>query len=45
MGNLSLQPEMVEESTELELEENVLQELKDKYCSRVQVCFLSCLTA
>lgn len=37
MGNASLQPDMKDESTDLQLEENFLKQLKDKYCSRVKV--------
>ncbi|XP_023268712.1 exocyst complex component 3-like protein 4 [Seriola lalandi dorsalis] len=36
MGSQSLQPEMNDESTELQLEENFLKQLKDKYCSKVK---------
>ncbi|KAG7219290.1 hypothetical protein INR49_019177, partial [Caranx melampygus] len=34
MGNPSLQPDMESESTELQLEENFLKQLKEKYCNR-----------
>lgn len=37
MGSLSLQPDMKDESTDLQLEDDLLQHLKDKYCSRVKV--------
>ncbi|XP_071353706.1 exocyst complex component 3-like protein 4 [Trachinotus anak] len=36
MGSLSLQPDMKDESTELQLEENFLKQLKEKYCSKVK---------
>uniref|UniRef100_A0A3B4TIQ0 Si:dkey-45k15.1 n=1 Tax=Seriola dumerili TaxID=41447 RepID=A0A3B4TIQ0_SERDU len=34
MGSQCLQPDMNDESTELQLEENFLKQLKDKFCSR-----------
>ena len=37
MGSVSLQPDMKDESTDLQLEENFLKRLKDKYCCRVKV--------
>lgn len=37
MGSLSLQPDMNGESTDVQLEDNLLQHLKDKYCRRVMV--------
>ncbi|XP_028995836.1 exocyst complex component 3-like protein 4 isoform X2 [Betta splendens] len=37
MGSVSLQPDIKDENTELRLEENFLQQLKDKYCCRMKV--------
>ncbi|XP_040916222.1 exocyst complex component 3-like protein 4 isoform X2 [Toxotes jaculatrix] len=37
MGSLSLQPDMKDESTDLQLEDNFLKQLKEKYCSKVKV--------
>lgn len=37
MASVSLQPDMNEESKELQLEDGLLQQLKDKYCCRVKV--------
>uniref|UniRef100_UPI0037E9288A exocyst complex component 3-like protein 4 isoform X2 n=1 Tax=Semicossyphus pulcher TaxID=241346 RepID=UPI0037E9288A len=36
MGNLSLQPDMKDESADLQLEEDFLKRLKEKYCCRVK---------
>ncbi|KAL3969145.1 hypothetical protein ACER0C_029102 [Sarotherodon galilaeus] len=36
MGSLSLQPDIQDESTDLQLEENFLEQLKEKYCRRMQ---------
>ncbi|CAK6982392.1 exocyst complex component 3-like protein 4 [Scomber scombrus] len=36
MGSVSLQPDMKDESTDLQLEENFLKRLKNKYCCRVK---------
>lgn len=36
MGSVSLQPDMGE-NTDLQLEENFLKQLKEKYCCRVKV--------
>ncbi|XP_070698445.1 exocyst complex component 3-like protein 4 [Pempheris klunzingeri] len=36
MGSLSLQPDMKDESADLKLEDDFLQQLKDKYCCRVK---------
>ncbi|XP_059209239.1 exocyst complex component 3-like protein 4 [Centropristis striata] len=36
MGNLSLQPDMKDESAELQLEDDLLKKLKDKYCCKVK---------
>ncbi|XP_013877590.1 exocyst complex component 3-like protein 4 [Austrofundulus limnaeus] len=36
MMSLSLQPDMTEENADLQLEENFLQQLKDKYCCKVK---------
>ncbi|XP_053192014.1 exocyst complex component 3-like protein 4 [Scomber japonicus] len=36
MGSVSLQPDMKDESSDLQLEENFLKRLKDKYCCRVK---------
>ncbi|XP_041668894.1 exocyst complex component 3-like protein 4 isoform X2 [Cheilinus undulatus] len=36
MGSLSLQPDMKDESTDLQLEEDFLKHLKEKYCCRVK---------
>uniref|UniRef100_A0A4W6CFD8 Exocyst complex component 3-like 4 n=1 Tax=Lates calcarifer TaxID=8187 RepID=A0A4W6CFD8_LATCA len=43
MGSLSLQPDMNDESTDLQLEENFLKQLKEKYCCRVKVDMKSSL--
>ncbi|GLD47615.1 exocyst complex component 3-like protein 4 [Lates japonicus] len=43
MGSLSLQPDMNDESTDLQLEENFLKQLKEKYCCRVKVDMRSSL--
>lgn len=37
MGSVSLQPDMRNESTDLQLEENFLKQLKEKYCCKVKV--------
>lgn len=37
MGSTSLQPDMNQESKELQLEDGLLEQLQDKYCSRVKV--------
>lgn len=37
MSSVSLQPDMNEESKELQLEDGLLEQLKDKYCCRVKV--------
>lgn len=37
MGNSSLQPNMENESSELQLDENFLQQLKDKHCNKLKV--------
>ncbi|KAG7511154.1 exocyst complex component 3 4 [Solea senegalensis] len=37
MANVSLQPEMREESSDLQLDEHFLEQLRDKYCNRVKV--------
>lgn len=37
MRSLSLQPDMKGESTDLQLEDDLLQHLKDKYCCGVTV--------
>jgi len=42
MGSLSLQPDMMDESTDLLLEEDFLKHLKEKYCSRIKVRCLQC---
>ncbi|XP_041810453.1 exocyst complex component 3-like protein 4 [Chelmon rostratus] len=36
MGSPSLQPDMEDESTELQVEDDLLKQLKDKYCRRVK---------
>ncbi|KAL3049485.1 hypothetical protein OYC64_008856 [Pagothenia borchgrevinki] len=36
MGGVSLQPEMEEESSDLQLEEDFLKKLKDKYCCKLK---------
>ncbi|XP_039459600.1 exocyst complex component 3-like protein 4 isoform X2 [Oreochromis aureus] len=36
MGSLSLQPDIQDESTDLQLEENFLEQLREKYCRRMQ---------
>ncbi|XP_034531588.1 exocyst complex component 3-like protein 4 [Notolabrus celidotus] len=36
MGSLSLQPDMKDESSDLQLEDDFLKQLKEKYCSRVK---------
>ncbi|XP_035761766.1 exocyst complex component 3-like [Neolamprologus brichardi] len=36
MGSLSLQPDIQDESTDLQLEENFLKQVKEKYCRRMQ---------
>ncbi|XP_073339797.1 exocyst complex component 3-like protein 4 [Pagrus major] len=36
MGSPSLQPDMEDESTDLQLEDDLLRQLKDKYCCRVK---------
>ncbi|XP_076605078.1 exocyst complex component 3-like protein 4 isoform X2 [Chaetodon auriga] len=36
MGSPSLQPDMKDESAELQLEDDLLKQLKDKYCCRVR---------
>ncbi|KAK5857809.1 hypothetical protein PBY51_011029 [Eleginops maclovinus] len=36
MGSVSLQPEMKEENSDLQLEEDCLKKLKDKYCCRLK---------
>ncbi|XP_074517111.1 exocyst complex component 3-like protein 4 isoform X1 [Sebastes fasciatus] len=36
MGSLSLQPDMKDESADLQLEDDLLKQLKDKYCCRVK---------
>ncbi|KAM9777699.1 exocyst complex component 3-like protein 4 [Neosynchiropus ocellatus] len=43
MGSISLQPNMKNESPEITLEENFLQQLREKYCSRVKVDLRACL--
>lgn len=37
MGSLTLQPEMKDESAELQLDDNFLSQLRDKYSCRVKV--------
>lgn len=37
MASVSLQPNMNDESKELQLEDGLLEQLKDKYCCRVKV--------
>lgn len=37
MGSTSLQPDMNEESKELQLEDGLLERLKDKFCCRLKV--------
>lgn len=37
MGSLSLQPDMKDESSDLELENGFLNQLKDKYCCKMKV--------
>lgn len=37
MGSLTLQPDMTDESTDLQLESDFLKQLKDKYVCRVKV--------
>lgn len=37
MGSTSLQPDMNQESKELQLEDGLLEQLQDKYCCRVKV--------
>ncbi|KAM9354473.1 exocyst complex component 3-like protein 4 isoform 1-T3 [Pholidichthys leucotaenia] len=36
LGSLSLQPDIQDESTDLQLEENFVKQLKDKYCRRIK---------
>ncbi|XP_042244643.1 exocyst complex component 3-like protein 4 [Thunnus maccoyii] len=36
MGSLSLQPEMKDEGTDLQLEDDFMKQLKDKYCCRAK---------
>ncbi|XP_026195861.1 exocyst complex component 3-like protein 4 isoform X2 [Anabas testudineus] len=36
MGSVSLQPDIKDESTDLQLEENFLKQLKEKYCCKVK---------
>ncbi|XP_062253608.1 exocyst complex component 3-like protein 4 [Platichthys flesus] len=43
MGSESLQPEIGDDSKVLQLEENFLEQLKEKYCSRVKVDMRSSL--
>ncbi|XP_039992323.1 exocyst complex component 3-like protein 4 [Xiphias gladius] len=43
MGSLSLQPDMRDESTDLQLEENFLEQLKEKYCCRLKLDMRSSL--
>ncbi|XP_019133379.2 exocyst complex component 3-like protein 4 [Larimichthys crocea] len=43
MGSQSLQPEMRDESMDLQLEDDFLKQLKDKYCCRVKVDMRSSL--
>lgn len=37
MGSLSLQPDMKDESSDLQLEDGFLNQLKDKYCCKMKV--------
>lgn len=37
MGSPSLQPDMKDESVDLQLEDGLLRQLKDKFCCRVKV--------
>ncbi|XP_060938530.1 exocyst complex component 3-like protein 4 [Limanda limanda] len=43
MGSESLQPEIGDDSKDLQLEENFLEQLKEKYCNRVKVDMRSSL--
>lgn len=37
MGSFSLQPDMAEESAEMQLQEGFLKQLLEKYCCKVKV--------